>query len=205
MSSTETVVFTAGARIELTTPSAAAELERALGAAAIAGSSASSWLSSFRTPCGRRTSEGFENYIAVKKRADVYFLESHLQWVIIRVGTLLEDSGTERVRADVAIPGGEVSRDDVAGMIEELIEQPTGEPDTSSNGRSVPVADAARRLAHQLTGRQLQPLRSRTNQLRHAPFRVAMTMTVRVHASSGWAASVIRKGALRMTFYAFQA
>ena len=72
---------------------------------------------------GERT-EGFETYIKVKKLADAYLVASGLDFVIVRPGTLTEDSGTGRVRADLAIPYGEIPRDDVAEFLAALIDRP---------------------------------------------------------------------------------
>jgi uncharacterized protein YbjT (DUF2867 family) len=152
MSGSDTVVFTAGAGgagIELTNAIDGRGLELTVEAATIAGIKRFILVSVFPDALrGGETSEGFENYIAVKKRADVHLVESDLDWVIVRPGTLLEDPGTGRVRADVAIPYGEVSRDDVAATIAELIEQPTvNRIIIELTSGSVPVADAVRRLA----------------------------------------------------------
>lgn len=73
---------------------------------------------------GKAISEGFENYMAVKKQADIYLVASDLDWVILRPGTLLDDKGTGKVTADLAIPYGEVSRDDVAATLAEIIDRP---------------------------------------------------------------------------------
>jgi len=72
---------------------------------------------------GKDVSETFENYMAVKKLADVHLAESDLHWVILRPGTLLDAPGTGKVRAGLAIPYGEVSRSDVAATLVEIIER----------------------------------------------------------------------------------
>jgi uncharacterized protein YbjT (DUF2867 family) len=117
MSGSDTVVFTegaSGAGIELTNAIDGRGLERAVRAATIAGIKRFILVSVFPDALrDEETSEGFENYIAVKKRADVHLVESDLDRVIVRPGTLLEDPGTGRVRAAVAIAYGQVSRDDV--------------------------------------------------------------------------------------------
>lgn len=73
---------------------------------------------------GKEVSPTFEHYMAVKKLADVHLAESDLDWVILRPGTLLDVEGTGRVRAGLAIPYGDVPRDDVAAALVEIIEQP---------------------------------------------------------------------------------
>ncbi|WP_024891924.1 SDR family oxidoreductase [Luteimonas huabeiensis] len=73
---------------------------------------------------GRHVSDTFEHYMAVKKRADVHLAASGLDWAILRPGTLTDAPGTGRVRAGLAIPYGEVPRDDVAATLLELVERP---------------------------------------------------------------------------------
>ena len=69
--------------------------------------------------------------------------------MIVRPGTLLEDPGTGKVRADVAVPYGEVPRDDVAATIVQLIEQAAvNRIIIELTSGEVPVAEAVRRLAH---------------------------------------------------------
>src|SRR3546814_15712394 len=62
--------------------------------------------------------------MAVKKLADVHLAESDLDWVILRPGTLLDAPGTGRVRTGLAIPYGDVPRDDVAATLLVIIERP---------------------------------------------------------------------------------
>ncbi|KLJ00375.1 SDR family oxidoreductase [Luteimonas sp. FCS-9] len=73
---------------------------------------------------GRHVSDTFEHYMAAKKRADVHLAASGLDWAILRPGTLTDAPGTGRVRAGLAIPYGEVPRDDVAAALVELVERP---------------------------------------------------------------------------------
>ena len=73
---------------------------------------------------GKKVSETFENYMSVKKLADVHLAETDLDWVILRPGTLIDSSATRKVRAGQAIPYGEVTRDDVAAALVEIIERP---------------------------------------------------------------------------------
>jgi uncharacterized protein YbjT (DUF2867 family) len=73
---------------------------------------------------GEHLSDTFENYIRVKRAADVYLAESPLDWTILRPGTLTDDPGTGRVRLGPAIPYGTVPRDDVAAVLAELLNAP---------------------------------------------------------------------------------
>lgn len=66
----------------------------------------------------------FEHYMKVKRQADVHLTGTDLDWVIVRPGTLTNDPGTGRVRIGMAIPYGEVSRDDLAAVLVELIHMP---------------------------------------------------------------------------------
>lgn len=73
---------------------------------------------------GKTMPDSFENYMSVKKQADVYLAESDLEWVIVRPGTLTDNAGTGKVRAGLAIPYGDVTRDDVAAVLAELVDSP---------------------------------------------------------------------------------
>lgn len=74
---------------------------------------------------GKTVSDTFETYMAVKKLADAHLAATDLDWVILRPGTLLDAPGTGHVRAGLAIPYGEIPRDDVAATLVAIIEQPT--------------------------------------------------------------------------------
>jgi len=129
MAGSKAVVFTAGAGgagIELTNAIDGRGLETTVDAAQLAGIKRFLLVSAFPDAGrGKTPSEGFENYMAVKKRADVYLVDTDLDWVIVRPGTLSDEAGTGHVRADVAIPYGNVPRDDVAAFLAEVIDQPT--------------------------------------------------------------------------------
>lgn len=72
----------------------------------------------------RRMPLEFEHYMKVKRQADVHLTGTDLDWVIVRPGTLTNDPGIGRVRIGMAIPYDEVSRDDVATVLVELIHMP---------------------------------------------------------------------------------
>lgn len=154
MSGVDAVVFTAGAGgagMDLTNAIDGRGLELAVAATIQAGVRRFILVSAFPDALrGGPVSEGFENYIAVKKRADAYLVGTGLDWVIVRPGTLLDDTGTGKIRADVAIPYGEVSRDDVAATLAELIDQPNvNRIIIELTQGDTPVSDAVRRLAQE--------------------------------------------------------
>lgn len=124
----DVVIFTAGAGgagIELTNAIDGAGLDLAVGAAEQAGVRRFILVSAFPDAArGKATSEGFENYMRVKRLADVRLVSSQLDWVILRPGRLTEEAGSGLIRADLAIPYGDVSRDDVAAMLTALVENP---------------------------------------------------------------------------------
>ena len=66
----------------------------------------------------------FEHYMKVKRQADVHLASTSLDWVILRPGTLTTRPGTGSVRLGMAIPYDEVSRDDVAAVLVELVHAP---------------------------------------------------------------------------------
>lgn len=129
MKGSDVVVFSAGAGgkggQEMTNTVDGEGLNTAVTAALQAGVSRFLLVSAFPEALrGQAISETFENYMRVKKLADVILAESDLDWVILRPGTLLDEKGTGLVRAGLAIPYGDISRDDVANTLAEIIEQP---------------------------------------------------------------------------------
>lgn len=98
---------------------------------------------------GKAVSETFENYMAVKKRADVHLAATDLDWVILRPGTLLDTPGTGKVRAGLAIPYGGIPRADVAAALVEIIEHPeVNRIIIELTQGDTPVAQAVQQLAH---------------------------------------------------------
>lgn len=128
-SGSDIVVFTAGAGgkggPEMTNAIDGHGLKLAVDATKLAGVKrfilVSAFPESFRA---KGMPESFENYMSVKKLADVYLTETDLDWVILRPGTLLDEPGQGKVRAGLAIPYGEISRDDVAWTLAEIINRP---------------------------------------------------------------------------------
>jgi len=130
MNGCDVVVFAAGAGgkggMEMTDAIDGHGLELAVAAAREAGVPRFVLVSAFPDAArGKDVSETFENYMAVKKRSDVHLAESDLDWVILRPGTLVDTPGTGKVRCGLAIPYGEVARDDVAAVLLAIIERPT--------------------------------------------------------------------------------
>ncbi len=73
---------------------------------------------------GRQLSDTFENYMRVKKQADVILAASALDWVIVRPGTLTDEPATGRISAGPAIAYGTIGRADVAATLAALVHQP---------------------------------------------------------------------------------
>ncbi|MCF5706394.1 NAD(P)H-binding protein [Pseudomonas syringae] len=123
MAGSDVVIFTAGAGgagTELTNAIDGKGLETAVTAAERARVRRFLLVSAFPDALrGTDTSAGFENYMRVKKGADVYLASSELEWVILRPGTLVDSPGTGKVLAGLAIP-----RDDVAAFLAALVDCP---------------------------------------------------------------------------------
>ncbi|PRB79897.1 SDR family oxidoreductase [Pseudomonas sp. MYb185] len=153
MSGSDAVVFSAGAGgkggPQMTNAIDGQGLELAVAAAQQAGVKRFLLVSAFPEAGRSKTiSDTFENYMTVKKRADVHLAESGLDWIIVRPGTLLDSPGTGRVRAGLAIPYGDVPRADVATTLLELLEQPTvSRVIVELTGGDTPVADAIQQFA----------------------------------------------------------
>jgi uncharacterized protein YbjT (DUF2867 family) len=148
----EVVVFSAGAHgtgLANTTAIDGQGLEKAADAASQAGVPRFVLVSVFPDAGrDRERSEGFEHYIKVKKRADVYLVRTDLEWLIVRPGTLLDTSGTGRVTAGQAVEYGSVPRADVAAFIAAALRMPELTRDIielTSGG--TPVAEAVAELA----------------------------------------------------------
>ncbi|MFB6327458.1 SDR family oxidoreductase [Pantoea deleyi] len=128
MAGHEVAVFTAGAGgagIALTNAIDGEGLKLAVAAATQAGVPRFILVSAFPDAGrGKTPSEGFENYMRVKRLADAALVASSLAWVILRPGTLTDDAGTGWVHADLAIPYGEIPREDVAATLVGIIEHP---------------------------------------------------------------------------------
>ena len=153
MKGSDVVVFTAGAGgkggPEMTNAIDGEGLKTAVAAALQAGVSRFLLVSAFPEALrGERVSDTFENYMRVKKMADVALVQSELDWVILRPGTLRDETGTGLVRAGLAIPYGDVSRDDVAATLAEIIEQPAiSRVIIELTAGDVPVREAVQKIA----------------------------------------------------------
>lgn len=129
MADSDVMVFTAGAGgkggEEMTNAIDGEGLKTAIAAAQHAGISRFLLVSAFpEAGRAKNLSPTFENYMRVKKMADVALAESDLDWVILRPGTLTDEPGSGRVRTGLAIPYGDISREDVAATLAEIIAQP---------------------------------------------------------------------------------
>lgn len=153
MDGSDAVVFSAGAGgkggQEMTNAIDGRGLELAVAAAAAGGIRRFILVSAFpEAGRGKVVSDTFENYMAVKKRADVHLADTDLDWVIVRPGTLLDSPGTGKVRAGLAIPYGEVSREDVAAALVQIIADSTvNRAIIELTGGDTPVDQAIRRYA----------------------------------------------------------
>jgi uncharacterized protein YbjT (DUF2867 family) len=65
-----------------------------------------------------------EHYFAVKKLTDVAVSQSDLDWVVLRPAMLVDRDGTGRVALGPAQPHDEVTREDVAATLAELLHEP---------------------------------------------------------------------------------
>lgn len=126
----DTVVFSAGAGgkggPEMTRAVDGEGLEKAVAAATNAGVKRFILVSAFMD-AGRGANppnERFELYMQVKRKADAHLEQSGLNWLILRPGTLTDEAGTGKIRVGAAIPYGNISRDNVAAALGEIIAEP---------------------------------------------------------------------------------
>lgn len=125
----DAVVFTAGAggSPDLVTAVDERGAMKAADAAALAGVRRFVLVSVFMDAWRGEQSPGpgFERYMDAKRAADVHVSGTGLDWLIIRPGTLVDEPGTGRVEAGVAITYGEIPRADVAAVIAHAVFDPT--------------------------------------------------------------------------------
>lgn len=128
LGSADAVVFTAGSNggaREDTTAVDGRGLAVALEAARIAG--VDRFISVSVLPEAdrhRHLGEDEEHYFAVKKSADVAIAHSELDWVILRPSRLTDRPGSGTVSLSAAEEHGEISRQDVATTLAELLHEP---------------------------------------------------------------------------------
>jgi uncharacterized protein YbjT (DUF2867 family) len=123
-------------------------LKKSVAAALSAGVSRFLLVSAFpESARGETTSESFENYMRVKKMADVELAQSELDWVILRPARCR--IRLVRVMYVPAWPSyGNVPRDDVAATLAELIEQPAvSRVIIELTSGDAPVREAIQKLA----------------------------------------------------------
>lgn len=125
---TDAIVFTAGAGgagVDLTKAVDGEGVRKMIAAAQMAEVKRFLLVSAF-PDAGRdqETTESFELYMKVKRQADVDLVHSKLAWTILRPGTLTDNPGTGQVDLGQAISYGEVPREDVAGVLAELLKHP---------------------------------------------------------------------------------
>jgi uncharacterized protein YbjT (DUF2867 family) len=90
--------------------------------------------------------EVFEVYLQAKAEADAAVQASDLEWTILRPGGLTEDAGTGRVRIECTPFFGSVSRDDVAGVLAQLL------TDSRSIGRILYLSSGSQTIEEALDG-----------------------------------------------------
>jgi uncharacterized protein (TIGR02246 family) len=149
------VVFSAGAHgtgTEQTTAIDGRGAQSAVDAAELAGVSRFVLVSAFpESERGTSPSDEFEHYMRVKKEADTYLSRSSLDWLIIRPGLLLDDTGTGLVSAGSSIGYGQIPRDDVAGFIDAALREPAAHRQiVELTSGSTALPDAVKELAEPL-------------------------------------------------------
>ena len=87
--------------------------------------------------------EVFSVYLQAKAEADGAVQDSDREWTIVRPGGLTDEPGTGQVRVDLDPFRGEVSRDDVASLLDALLHDPRAAGVTLYvNGGDTPIEQA---------------------------------------------------------------
>ena len=96
----------------------------------------------------RPRSEGFEHYMKTKRTADIHLASTDLDYLIVRPGDLLDETGTGRVNAGVSIAYSAVPRDDVAAFIAAILFRPDlNRTDIELTAGDTPIEDAVAALS----------------------------------------------------------
>lgn len=123
---TDVLVFTAGAGgagVETTRKIDGEGVSKMIEAAEDAGVKRFILVSAFPDAWrDKNMPESFEFYMKMKRQADVALVKSKLDWTILRPGTLTDEAGSGKVTIGPAVEYGDVSRDNVAAVIAELVE-----------------------------------------------------------------------------------
>ncbi|WP_181785293.1 NAD(P)-binding oxidoreductase [Streptomyces phytophilus] len=95
---------------------------------------------------GREVSDTFEHYIDVKKKADAELAATDLDWTILRPAALTDTPGTGRISLAPALVHTDITRDDVAAVLAELVHTPQIHHRILELAQGPhPIADAVRR------------------------------------------------------------
>jgi nucleoside-diphosphate-sugar epimerase len=87
--------------------------------------------------------EVFSVYLRAKAQADAALQSSAVDWTIVRPGPLTDDPGTGLVRIDTEPFRAEIPRDDVAALLDVLLEQGLASRRILyAGGGDVPIAEA---------------------------------------------------------------
>ncbi|WP_326794244.1 NAD(P)H-binding protein [Streptomyces sp. NBC_01808] len=93
----------------------------------------------------RDLGEEVEYYFAVKKEADIALSRSELNWLILRPSLLVDGPGAGAVSLGPAEFHGQITRDDVAATLAELLHEPRiGRQILELNTGSTPIEEAVR-------------------------------------------------------------
>jgi len=124
----DAVVYTAGSNAgprEATSAIDGEGVVKALEAARLAGIDRFTLVSVLpEAGRGQHLGDDAEFYFAVKKLVDVTVTMSGLDWLILRPSMLVDHPGIGRVSLGPAQPHDEISRDDVAATLAELLHEP---------------------------------------------------------------------------------
>ena len=126
---TDVLIFAAGAGGEggttATTAIDGTGLSTAIEAARLAGVRRLLLVSVFPEAWRRRdVSDSFEHYIDVKKKADAELAATDLDWTILRPAALTDEPGTGQISLSPALIHTDITRDDVAATLAELVHTP---------------------------------------------------------------------------------
>lgn len=92
------------------------------------------------------TDDVFRAYLRAKAASEEDLRARDIDWLILRPGILTNEDGVGTVELSSHVARGEITRDDVASVLEKLIESDASRLTLEVAGGDVPIAEAVARL-----------------------------------------------------------
>lgn len=93
------------------------------------------------------TDDVFRAYLRAKAASEVDLRSRELDWLILRPGRLTNEDAVGTVELDHSVPRGDITRDDVAAVLAELVASDISRQTLEVAGGQTPITEAVARFA----------------------------------------------------------